>query len=93
MDAHPPPSAGTGAVNLRGEVAIYLSRQPEAPTALVVHGRLVRVLAGERVLGEAEYTDRVLEAIGKRASAVVGELESDGREIRSAVVPVLKERP
>lgn len=62
------------------------------PTALVVDGRLVRVLAGERVLGEAEYTDRVLEAIGRRSSAVVGELESDGREIRSAVVPVLKGR-
>jgi hypothetical protein len=92
MDAHPPPSAGTGAVNLRGEVAIYLSRQPEVPTALVVDGRLVRVLAGGRVLGEAEYTDRILEAIGKRSSAVVGELENDGREIRSAVVPVLKGR-
>ena len=45
MDAHPPPSAGTGAVNLRGEVAIYLSRQPEAPTALVVERSAPRSFA------------------------------------------------
>lgn len=93
MDAHPPPSPGTGAVNLRGEVAIYLTHQPVAPTALVVEGRVIRVLAGRQTLVEAEYGDLVLEAIGKRSSAVVGEIESDGREIRSAVVPVLKGRP
>lgn len=93
MDAHPPNAEGVAAINLRGEVAIYLAHQPTAPTGLVVSGRIIRVMGGGRVLARAAYTDRVLEAIGKRRSAVVAELEADGREIRSVVVPVAKEQP
>ncbi len=93
MDAPPPPTDGVAAVNLRGEVAIYLAHQPTAPTGIVVAGRVIQVVAGARVLAHAQYTDRVIEAIVKRPSAVVAELEPDGREIRSVVVPVAKERP
>lgn len=93
MDALPPRTDGVAGINIRGEVAIYLAHQPVAPTGLVVDGRIIQVVAGGRVLARAEYTDRVIEAIARRRTAVVAELEGDGREIRSAIVPVAKERP
>lgn len=93
MDPLPPTTDGAAAVNLRGEVAIYLAHQPVAPTGLVVAGRIIEVVAGARILARAEYTDRVIEAIGRRSTAVVAELEAGGREIRSALVPVAKEKP
>ena len=83
---------GVGAVNVRGEVAIFLARQPTAPEGLVVSGRRIRVTAGGRVLSEAVYGERVAERIVQRGSAVVAELEPDGTEIRSAVLAVSKER-
>lgn len=92
MDALLPRTAGVAAINLRGEVLIYLARLPAAPTGLVVAGRTIHVVAGARVLASGEYTARVAEAIGRRPSAVVAELEADGREIRSAPVPVGKGR-
>ena len=83
---------GVGAVNTRGEVAIFLARQPAAPDGLVVSGRRIRVMSGGRVLSEAVYGERVAERIALQPSAVVAELEADGTEIRSAAVPVAKER-
>lgn len=91
MDALPPRTAGVAAINLRGEVLIYLGRLPATPTRVVLAGRTIHVVAGARVLARGEYTDRVVEAIGRRPSAVVAELEPDGREIRSATVPVGRE--